>query len=241
MALGAGFFSKIRNHGRVHVVFFHVCAFQHNLSGAWRRGGSNLAALGSLMLLCMSVWAALSGVTGKYYLGNFKDCLTATLGCVNILWKYSHLAMSTGCSPPCRALLSGEAFLRDAQAGFTKRPNAGGLFWFLSQYLINQLAWGGMFYVFSIQQKSLPFEGAGGVSAQCKSSGSSSRDDPWPNPVCLGGSSGCYVDTFFYLFNETSFLPFQRRGGFDVMCWWVTAFNRPASRDWECCLEQPLC
>lgn len=23
---------------------------------------------------------------------------------------------------------------------------------------------------------------------------------------------------FFYLFNETSFLPFQRRGGFDVMC-----------------------
>ena len=113
------------------MIFFMSAHFSATLARHGGKGGVlNLAALDLLMLLCVSVWASLSGVTGKHYLGNFKDSLTATLGCVNILCKYSHLAMSvgrakTGCSPPCRALLSGEAFLRDAQAGFTKRPSAG--------------------------------------------------------------------------------------------------------------------
>lgn len=76
-------------------------------------------------------------------------------------------------------------------SGSSRRPYAVGFV--LSRGLMHQLARGGMLDVLTI-----------GGSRQ------SSRDDPWPNSVCLGGSSGCYVETFFYLFNETSFLPFQR-------------------------------
>lgn len=91
----------------------------------------------------MSVWALLSGRTGKCYLGGFKDCLTATLGCANTLWKYSHLATE---------VTRGAACLRDAQAGFTRKPPAGVSGSFLSQYLINQLAqgkYGSCFLVFN--------------------------------------------------------------------------------------------
>lgn len=95
MALGSGLISKIRNHGCMHIEFFsclHISA-QHQQSMEARLGVLNLAALAPVVLLYVSVWAPLSGVIGKCYLGNFKDCLTATLDCVKVLWKCSHAAV----------------------------------------------------------------------------------------------------------------------------------------------------
>lgn len=183
-----------------------------------------------------SVWAPLSGTAGKCELGSSQRCWTGTSRRVGTSGRPRGALQEGGESwDVVHASLLGSAGDSDDQA----LPKGLSLLCFVwSRCLTSQPARGSF-----MSRLYLIGKLTAGRGRLCKHSVSlRARQLSWPlASVCLGGSSGCYVDTFFYLFNETSFLPFQRSGGFDVMCWWVTAFNRPASRDWECCLEQLLC